>query len=488
MYLNKIFRFVVVLAFFNQNLLVFALKDKRIKELQKIVNDKNITKIERILKKNIDDERKCLLFYSVSTSNRDVLFYLIENGIDVNTFDEEYNTPLIIACSSNNNEDIVDFLLKKGASVNPKNSKLETPLIAASKIPNNYKTIKLLLNAGANIDAPITKDGKTALMFFAEKDNIFGLNSLIENGAEINLQDNEGKTALNYAFYHNSAEAAKILLERKAIIKLDDTGLLIKKTLDTRDQKLISLLVNSGVNPNAEIEIEENKKVSLLEYTIVYLQSFEIAEVLVKAGANVNKTVCSQEMEHTLLYYVTDINPNEKIEELIKNYGGKLSKQEELEINKRKTIAEQERKLELEKKRITYENFCKQVIYHNGIPLEIGDDFSIPRNRLEVIDRMVGLNGYTYLVTYWTSSAQSSIDYALSFSGGGRKFCFYIDSKKELRLEKIGLYPMANGSVISNVNPLKIICSGIGQYESNFQSVDCYVFALIEEETQFYKR
>ena len=286
---------------------VFALKDKRIKELQKFVNEKNIAKIDKVLKKNIEDEKKCLLFFSVSSNNKEILSYLIEKGMDVNTFDENYNTPLIVACSSDNSEEMVNFLLQKGAAINSKNSKSETPLIAAIRVPNNYKIVKLLLEAGVNIDAPITTDGKTALMFFSEQDNTFGLKSLIENGAKINLKDNNGNTALYYAIYHNSFDATKYLLENNADIKSNDVELLIKTALDKENKQIVSLLLEKGINSNIEIKIED-KKIPILEYSIVCLHSLDITEILVKAGADVNKTVVLQGEEHTLLYYVTDIS------------------------------------------------------------------------------------------------------------------------------------------------------------------------------------
>lgn len=148
------------------------------------------------------------------------------------------------------------------------------------------------------------------------------------------------------------------------------------------------------------------------------------------------------------------------------------------EKRKQEEIAKQK---ELAKKRVTDDNFFSQVLYKKGIPLEIGDDFTIPKNRLEVLDRVVDKTGYTYLVTYWLSEAQASIDYGQSFFGGGVRYCFYIQSKNELNISRISLYAAVKSTVISNDYPLKIICTGVGQYQRNFQNEDCYVFKLLKE-------
>lgn len=135
------------------------------------------------------------------------------------------------------------------------------------------------------------------------------------------------------------------------------------------------------------------------------------------------------------------------------------------------------------KKRITYDNFYSYVTYHNGVPLKIGDNFTIPASRLEVVDRVNNSSGYVYLVTFWVSAAQQSIDYAQSFFGGGQRYCFYIKSRKELKLENSDIInvQISGYRYITNRNSLKIKCAGTGQYARNFQNVDCCIFELVEE-------
>ena len=56
--------------------------------------------------------------------------------------------------------------------------------------------VKMLLDAGAEINAQ-TNDGETALMTAARWYNRKTIQLLIENGADVDIKDNEGKTALD---------------------------------------------------------------------------------------------------------------------------------------------------------------------------------------------------------------------------------------------------------------------------------------------------
>lgn len=71
------------------------------------------------------------------------------------------------------------------------------------------------------------KDGLTHLMKYSRRKKnqaevIPLINELIKNGTNVNLKDNEGKTALMYAASSGFIEAAKLLLENKVEIDAQD--------------------------------------------------------------------------------------------------------------------------------------------------------------------------------------------------------------------------------------------------------------------------
>ena len=48
--------------------------------------------------------------------NTEIVKYLVEKGANIETENEDGNTPLFIACEKNNN-DIVKYLIEKGANI-----------------------------------------------------------------------------------------------------------------------------------------------------------------------------------------------------------------------------------------------------------------------------------------------------------------------------------------------------------------------------------
>lgn len=244
--IKKTLLFVIILV---HGVLSFSLKDSRIKELQKIVYEKKIAKIEKILKKDNQEEKKYLLFFSVLSRNEGICSYLIENGLDVNQFDEYYNTPLLKACSVNENTEIVDLLLRKGASVKAKNTKFATPLIIASQIPNNIETVRLLLLANSDVNAK-DANGETALIKATKADSLEIVQLLIKNNADINIVDNNNNTALFYAIKNNSKEIVKELLAKGATISINgDKGDTLAELAGENDE-ILKLLKEHGYKPS----------------------------------------------------------------------------------------------------------------------------------------------------------------------------------------------------------------------------------------------
>ncbi|MDE7227394.1 MAG: ankyrin repeat domain-containing protein [Treponemataceae bacterium] len=240
---------------------------------------------------------------------------------------------------------------------------------------------------------------------------------------------------------------------------------------------IVELLLEKGADVNAV----DGAGRSALWYA-VNCGYTAIVRLLIQYGADVNVQVDGK----TLVYTAQVSKKNTEIANLLRDAGAKPAEEEELAIQKaieaeklRKQKETEIAKLKENLKRGS-NNFYNEVIYHTGIPIKTGDEFLIDKNRIEVLDRTTTQAGYTYLVTYYSTAYERSRDYANSFSGGGAKYCFYIVSKKEMALHKTYSYT-TNASYITSVNDLKLTCTGISQYQHNYQDVDCYVFTLDAE-------
>lgn len=131
------------------------------------------------------------------TTVQNKLIPLVQQGADMNVTLE--NGSLFSFFTDTNHISFIEFLIKSGADVNTLAS---SPLIAIAKNPistnKSLELLTILLNAGAKIDQQ-DDQGKTALMYAS----IYGLipivSLLLQQGADTTITDTDGKTALDLA-------------------------------------------------------------------------------------------------------------------------------------------------------------------------------------------------------------------------------------------------------------------------------------------------
>ncbi|NCO74719.1 MAG: ankyrin repeat domain-containing protein, partial [Cyanobacteria bacterium] len=84
-------------------------------------------------------------------------------------------------------------------------------------IVNGWQKIAMdLIQAGANPNTRLL-DGKTILMKVCDQNNKELISKLLKAGADVNLEDKGGGTALMWASHRGYLEAVKLLLEVKNI-------------------------------------------------------------------------------------------------------------------------------------------------------------------------------------------------------------------------------------------------------------------------------
>ncbi|ELT99240.1 hypothetical protein CAPTEDRAFT_129173, partial [Capitella teleta] len=110
------------------------------------------------------------------------------------------NSYLHVACASGNTP-IVKFLLTRKTDVDKKNNFGLSPLqltLLNWKGQQGENIVDLLIEAGAEIDL-VEKDGDTALHIATKKGNVWAVKKLLNHSADPNKKNNRGYTSFHCA-------------------------------------------------------------------------------------------------------------------------------------------------------------------------------------------------------------------------------------------------------------------------------------------------
>lgn len=200
---------------------------------------------------------------------------LLEIGADVNLKDGDGNTPLFYVLDDIN-LDAAELLLKNGADVNIQGRIGQTPLfIARSK-----DAVNLLIQYKVSVNAREFRNSRTRLFSLTQQGELELVEVLVENGADINIQDRIGQTPLFNAAYYKRTNVVKFILKHGANINIrDKRGRTPLFSAISRD--VAKLIIDSGADVNAR---DNQGKTAL--FFITYKK--EIVELLLDNGANIN--------------------------------------------------------------------------------------------------------------------------------------------------------------------------------------------------------
>ena len=224
--------------------------------------------------------------------------YLLEKGVDVNARDKFGNTPLIAAAGSGH-AGVVKMLVGAGADINAQNTESQTALMAAAT-GGRAEIVEALLKSGAQVD-PVNNIGETALFSAVRFGQLDSAKLLLSRKANPNLQNQakiassiSGYTPLMYAAERGINPAAtdweamiRLLLENGADPNMKnrrgDSALSIARRI--RHQEAIALLENAGAR-------EERSYTSLSDDDAL-VKAAQLGDMpklrhLIESGADVN--------------------------------------------------------------------------------------------------------------------------------------------------------------------------------------------------------
>lgn len=153
-------------------------------------------------------------------SDIDTIKLLISQGVNVDCQYPNGSPVLMEACSKNHDGgsfEPIELLINAGADVNSQNRSGHSPIM----IGFNSKISEFLINNGARVDLQST-NGRTALTAHIEQGNLDVVNLILDNGADVDVQDNAGKTALMECLCWDQLEICDLLLERGAKVDIQD--------------------------------------------------------------------------------------------------------------------------------------------------------------------------------------------------------------------------------------------------------------------------
>jgi ankyrin repeat protein len=212
------------------------------------------------------------LLWATQASDLEMARTLLRAGADANSSNRYGLTPLWLA-ATNRSAKLVALLLEHGADASAALPHGETALMAAAR-SGDVESIRLLLAAGADPNAAETKLGETALMWAAAEDQADAIRALVAGGADTSLASRPldlapmnwlqigmvstvlpvgGWPPLLFAARENAPAAALALIEAGADPDIRDPDGLTALNIAIMNQHydLAIALVEAGADPDA---------------------------------------------------------------------------------------------------------------------------------------------------------------------------------------------------------------------------------------------
>ncbi|CAG5096951.1 Similar to ANK3: Ankyrin-3 (Homo sapiens) [Cotesia congregata] len=189
------------------------------------------------------------IHYAALNDCGEIIKILLDNGVYVDTLDRNGKTPLNIAIHAKKLKSI-EWILKYCP-----NLKCQTVELGFVKI------VEKLLKLGVCPNTVLNNDLMYSMLHIAclhRQNEVVKL--LINNGADINCRDHQGKTPLFYAVHNSDRRIIKILIRNHADInvKAGDGRTPLSLSVEDVDSDIITLLLDNGADIHCNINYALN--------------------------------------------------------------------------------------------------------------------------------------------------------------------------------------------------------------------------------------
>jgi len=158
------------------------------------------------------------LHWGAKENHLSVVTALVEAGAAPDVADCYGSTPLFWACHGGST-DVTKYLLGQGADPGVTNAQGKTPLSIAAQM-GSVGVVEHLLRAGAKLDSPEFESPPLVLSARYAREDVLRL--LLQQGAEVDAKDADGRTALHHTSIRGDTSIASILVEACADLETHD--------------------------------------------------------------------------------------------------------------------------------------------------------------------------------------------------------------------------------------------------------------------------
>eukprot|EP01084_Bolivina_argentea_P105496 188919_1 len=359
-----------------------------------------------------------LLHLSVMRCHITTIRILLQNGFDVNIKTNYGNTPLHLLCTTKRNSTIFNrqhriiyvLIHYYKANVNARNEDGNTPLILCV-INENIERIKLLIDLGADINAQ-NNEGDTVLHIVCrekEKENYSPYYThmldvlLFEFNADMSIKNNDGQTPLDIAIEYCMKNKKDTHYYRR-IRLLIKAGNNINNTC-TNDNETPLQYALKGLNMQLfRLFLSAKKQCEtkgILKY-LLKLEQVKMDELFIQGSYSSTRTsydkkcliqtvdgyIYSVFSKHKTTFYINILSIPHKIKELMLRYVGSLDVFPDFDI------------LSLENKKLLYYNKSDKYYDYFSQLLNFNIDFSEKETKIEYLEKFKNEEWKTYFTRY----------------------------------------------------------------------------------------
>jgi ankyrin repeat protein len=256
----------------------------------------DVTEVRRLIAAGADPRAETLfgatpMMLAAARGDAAMLKVLLDAGADVDSPNDEGQTALM-AVARTGNVEAAELLIRHGADVHAREQWGGQTALMWAAAQSQPAMIGLLLKHGARVDERSTvrdwqrrvtaegrpkdmyRGGLTPLLFAAREGCIDCLKVLLDEGADIDLPDPDGATALIMALLNYHWDTGRFLIEAGADVNLWDiygqTPLYVAVDMNTlpvgrrielpsmdfaTGTEIVRLLLEHGANPNAQLKL-----------------------------------------------------------------------------------------------------------------------------------------------------------------------------------------------------------------------------------------